>query len=174
VQLDDRVLTDDWQFKEGETGGDWLVGHDVHQSAPARVSRGMPLPEVKAEGELPYVIASRNPNGAISLATLPRASKDKGIYAPLADITLDVGAGGSPIGVFGPFRSLGLRLSHELGSRRLWAQDLAGDVPTDITPHVAIRGRTLMLPGNLINSVGRSAASPGDISNPGLVLKLLM
>jgi hypothetical protein len=173
VHLDDRVLTDDWYFKEGETGADWLAGQDTHQGAPARVSRGMPLPEVKAEGELPYVIASRHPNGAISVATLPRASKGKGIHTPLADITIAIDAGGSPVGVFGQFRSLGLRLSHELGSRRLWAQDLAGDVSTDITQQVDLKGRTLILPGNLINRVGRFTASPGDISNPGIVLKLL-
>ena len=164
---------DDWYFKEGETNASWLTGHDIRQGAPARVSRGMPLPTVNAEGEPPYVIASRNPTGAISVAALPRVSKDRRFYLPHVDVTMNVGQGDSPVGIFGKYSSLTLTLSHDLGSRRVWAQDLAGDAAVDVSSRVKKRERNLVLPGGLIDEIGCAAASPGDISNPGLVLKLI-
>lgn len=173
AHLDSQALTDDWYFKEGETNATWLFGHVARQGAPARVSRGMPLPEVRTEGEPPFVIASRHPNGAVAVATLQRASKERGIYMPLADVAIVIGDGDSPVGIFGEYRSLGLTLSQDLGARRLWAQDLAGEAPVDITAKVGKHGRTLTMSGELIRQVGRAAASPGDISNPGLVLKLI-
>lgn len=171
--LDSVVLMDDWRFKQGETSVTWLYGSVTRQGAPARVARGMSLPILRADGVAPFVIGARNPNGAVSVATLPRASKERGIYLPLVDVEIDVGDGSAPIGIFGRYRSLTTRLSHDLGSRRVWAQDLAGDEAVDVSSRVRQQGHNLVFPGKLIDVVGRSAASAGDVSNPGLVVRLI-
>jgi len=88
-------------------------------------------------------------------------------------VVIDAGEGNMPVGILGRYRSLALALSHHLGSRRIWAQDLAGDAAVDVTSRVEKRDGNLVLSGGLIDEVGCAAASPGDISNPGLVLRLL-
>ncbi|MGD0923044.1 MAG: hypothetical protein ABSA70_14970 [Terriglobia bacterium] len=173
VLLDSSFLLDHWVFKEGETWATWLFGQEAVQGAPARVARGMALPKVKADGPAPYVIASRHPQGAIAVATLPRISKDKGFYLPRADVAIDIGDGDFPVGVFGRYRTLTLSLSGRLGARHIWAQDLAGDEATDITEKVVRAATSITLPGESINSIGLSAATPGDLSEPGLVLQVI-
>ncbi len=173
VKLDDHFQLDHWVFKENETWAQWLVGQEVVQGAPARVTRGMDLPKVLGEGPWPYVVASKNPNGAIAVATLPRISKEQGFHLPLADVSIEVGSGNSPLGVFGRYRSLTLHLTGRLGRRHVWAQDLAGDLATDITDRVRNNGSSVTLHGDVIDSIGRSAATSGDVSDPGLVLQFI-
>ena len=173
AHLDSRALMDDWYFQKGESNVKWLTGQDVRQGAPARVSRGMPLPLVTGDGEPPYVIASRHPRGAISVATLPRVTPARGFYLPLVDVGLDFGEGNMPVGIFGRYRSLALTMRHDLGSRRVWAQDLAADAAVDVSSRVEKQGKSLILSGKLIDELGCAAASPGDTSNPGLVLRLI-
>jgi len=144
----------------------------VVQGAAARIARGMDLPEVSLSGELPFVVASRHPNGAVAVATLPRIQTGKGIHLPLAEVSLAIGDAARPVGIFGRYQTLRLRLSRELGQRRVWAQDLAGDKATDVTAEVQKQGASIILEGDLINRVGLAASSPDDVSNPGLVLKI--
>jgi len=54
--------------------------------------------------------------------------------------------------------------------QRLLAQDLAGESPQDITRLVRFTGNAVEIPGALIDRIGRSAATRGDKSDPGLVL----
>jgi hypothetical protein len=168
VALDEKLLSDSWQFKRGDfwTG----IGRLIKQNAPARVARGLPLPEVKADGEQPYIIASRHPNGAVSVAALGRMLHEKGWSEPEADVTLQVGKLPPAIGVFGRYRSLTLVFDALLTRGRLWAQDLAGDEAQDVTDQVKINGNRLILSGKLINKYGLAAATSGDVSGPGLVL----
>ncbi len=107
------------------------------------------------------------------MATLPRVTPAKRFYLPLVNVTIDIGEGDSPVGMFGYFRSLTLTLTHDLGARRVWVQDLAGDAAADVTARIEKQGRKLILSGELIQKVGCSAASAGDISNPGSVLALI-
>jgi hypothetical protein len=173
VRLDDDFQLDHWVFQENQTWAQWLAGREVVQGAPARVARGMSLPSVHSKGPRPYVVASRNPNGAIAVATLPRISKEQGIHLPLVDVAIEVGDGNSPVGIFGRYQTLTLRLAGSLGRRHVWAQDLAGDRATDITDRVRANGSAVTLSGEVIDSIGRSAATPGDVSDPGLVLQFI-
>jgi hypothetical protein len=173
VTLDTEFLLDRWRFGQGETWAWWVIGKDVVQGAPARVARGMALPEVKADKESPFVAASRHPNGAVAVATLPRISVERGIHLPLADVTIDIGDGSAPLGVFGMFRSLTLKVSGGLRSRRVWAQDLAGDLATDITDEVKAEGDAVKLRCPMTCEVGLTATTPGDMSNPAMVVKLI-
>lgn len=83
---DTTILTDEYVFKKGETWVDWIYGQKTKQLAPARVARGMGLPTVFLDGEKPFVICSRNPSGAVTVATLPRLAP-KGQFFPLADVS---------------------------------------------------------------------------------------
>jgi hypothetical protein len=131
----------------------------------------MDLPIVSAhDGNLPFVAVARNPNGAVSVAVLPRTSADKGIYMPLADVSINIYHDHGPIGVFGKYETLILNLPEPLGSARILAQDLAGSEPADITDRVFVDGKNVRLSGGLIKEIGLSAASRGDLSDPGMVL----
>ncbi|HUC86336.1 MAG TPA: hypothetical protein VL970_14155 [Candidatus Acidoferrales bacterium] len=170
THIDEQILVDAWTFKTGET---WLaeaIGKTIRQGAPARVSRGLPLPEVNSDGDPPFVIAGRFPNGAVAVAVQGRTVLSKNWIFPAAAVTLQVGSANAPVGVFGHYRSLTLRFSAPLGRVQVLAQDLAGERAEDITSQVLIKDNRLTLPGGLIDKVGLSAASQGDTSDPGLVL----
>ena len=160
VAIDTRLLTD-------------------HKSkpAPARIARGgLPLPTVAlaaAGEEPPYVVCCRHPDGEIAVATIPRrlaAGNRAELVFPRADVTVEVGRLDRPVGIFGDYASLTLRSGSDLAGRRILAQDLAADSSIDITPDVRISAGTLTIPGDVIRRVGLQAASPGDVSDPGLVL----
>ena len=157
--VDDKELTD---FKS--------------KPAPARIARGgLALPTVTmSEGkEPPYVLCSRHPDGEIAVASIPRnpgASGKPGLVFPLADVTLDIGELNRPVGIFGEYSSLALVNASSLAGKRILAQDLAGKTPVDITAEVKVETGRLTIPGTVIHRVGLMAATPGDISDPGLVL----
>jgi len=170
--LDEARLEDTWTFRSGDTWARWVVGREVVQSAPARVARNVSLPDVSG-GKRPYVIACRNPNGAVSVGTLSRISSERGFYHPLADVALEVHSLQVPVGIFGSYRSLVLRFPGDVSGQRILAQDLAGDRAVDITAQVACNGKEITIDGKLIDRVGRLEATAGDLSEPGLVLKLV-
>lgn len=171
TQIDDKILVDDWTFKPGETWLSEAMGQDIRQGAPARVSRGLPLPEVHSDGgPSPFVIAGRFPNGAVAVAVQGRTTEGKNwIFIP-TDVSLAVGTATGPFGIFGHYRSLTLHFSSPLGKVRILAQDMAGEHAEDITGRVTIKDGDVSLPGDLIDRVGLSAASEGDTSDPGMVL----
>ena len=170
--IDTKILSDKWFFEKGETWCDAVLNKEIIQSAPAIISRGMPLPEVKTDGIPPFVVSSQNPNGTVAIATLPRAIEGKRISVPLADICLDINDSTSPIGVFGYYRSLTLKLPVRPDNNRIYAQDLAGDEAVDITEKVRYDSNKIIIPGDLIKEIGTSSAEKGDISDPGLVLNI--
>ena len=47
VRIDRRVLRDSWRFARGETWMSDLIGQELTQAAPARISRGADLPTVR-------------------------------------------------------------------------------------------------------------------------------
>ena len=173
VALDRERLSDSWTFREGETPARWLAGQTIVQSAPARVARNMPLPEVQGP-ERPFVAAAQFPNDCVAVATLPRASADRGFSYPLAGVTVTLEAQLPLVGVFGRYRSLTLRTPASRRAPRVLAQDLAGDELRDITARVQATATEVVIPGEVIHETGLSAATPGDISDPGLVLRLAL
>ena len=169
-------LTDNWQFQENES---WHIGagQNVSETAPATVARGLALPQVTlAAGTVkPFVVASRNPNGAVAIATLgrtlcPTPTDRQWITGEVVDVALQVGHNSGSIGIFGRYHSLTLAFDKPLTKQRIIAQDLAGESPQDITRQVRIEGNHITIPGAVIERIGRGAATPGDKSEPGLVL----
>lgn len=170
VSIDDEILIDSWSFEQTQTWQKELVGAVVRQGAPACISRNMPLPEVKAKGDKPFVFATRFPNGAVAVAAQERTKVGKAWYMPGCDVTLSVSDAPGPFGVFGCFDSLSIVFDRPLQGKQIVAQDLAGDEAFDISHSVRIRGNTLHIPGEVIRNIGLSHATPGDLSAPGLVI----
>lgn len=169
VRVDTAKLTDDWNFVAGQTWLATAVNQTIVQSAPARVSRGLPLPDVVGD-DLPFVLAAQHPNGAAAVATVGRMSAEQDYHTPRAKITVDMKGPFTFLGVFGRYESL--RLRHvNLAAARLFAQDLCGDAAEDITSLVTSDGDMLVVPGALIELIGLAAATPGDASEPGMLLQ---
>jgi len=170
--ISNEIGIDTWHFKPGDTWAAELIGTELKQGAPIAMARGLNLPRLdKPNGEAPFVVAAKNPNGAISIATLRRASLD-GIKTPECSIHLEVGDTEHPIGIFGYYGQLNLYFDRPISAMKIYAQDLAGDVARDITDLLTVNDNRLIIPGGLIAELGLSSASEGDNSEPGLVLAL--
>ena len=97
-------LADSWELHENET---WNKGRQVgtvlRESAPARVSRRMPLPEVAdTSASRPFVLASRYPNDAVAVAAIGRAISREYVTRAAA-VTVEGSDWEAPVGLFGRF-----------------------------------------------------------------------
>ena len=169
----DNFLVDSTLFTEADTWKTDTHGKMVRQSAPAIMARNIALPEVRSEGLAPYVMAAKFPDGTAAIATEGRVTPTETWVHPRADITLRELEPGQPIGVFGHYKSLTLIFKNDLpAGAAVYAQDLLSEEATDITKDIEVRGNTLLIPGALIDKIGTAAKSEGDLSAPGLVLKV--
>ncbi len=173
LQRSAEILTDSWTFSAGETWEHGLVGATVHQGAPAAIARNLDLPIVNARGDKPFVFAARFPNGAVAIGAQERTRPGRAWYMPPCSATLHVGDAPGPFGIFGEFDRLTLTFSTSPRGRRILAQDLAGDAPTDISARVEFEGNALHLGGELLKQIGLSSATSGDLSSPALVIALV-
>jgi hypothetical protein len=183
VQVSQTVLEDTWRFvdRESEIETWWLsnplicdhmVDGLVTLRAPAAIARNCELPCVEPDekGQIPYVVAAKNPNGAFSVATLGR-TRERDYHIPLCRVEVDV-HDASIIGVFGDYATLTV---HTDGTQiiAVLAQDLAADRAWDITEDVKISENCITLTGDLIRRIGCFAQPDGDTSEPGIVLRIV-
>jgi len=173
VSVDNEILTDTWVFARTQTWQTDLIGATVHQGAPARITRNLPLPRVISKGDAPFVYATRFPNGAVAIAAQERTRVGQAWYMPACDLTLDVSDAPGPFGIFGRPHSVTLIFDKPRSGKRVLAQDLAGDSAVDISHLVPLRGNTLHIPGEVIQTEGLRHATPGDLSSPGLAIALV-
>ncbi|MBR5366917.1 MAG: hypothetical protein IK132_11800 [Clostridia bacterium] len=107
---------------------------DLVQQAPAVVSRGTGLPEVRngCEEWIPFIAASLNPNGAYSVGSFKRQSDGAGTVLP--DVVCRPEQLAERIGVFGNFSRLEFDFRHT-GRRisRVLAQGLIRGEAEDVT-----------------------------------------
>jgi len=171
-ETSDEILTDGWTFAPGETWQGDLVGATVWQGAPAVVARNIALPRVTSKGERPFVFAARFPNGAVAIGAHERTRPRQAWFMPRCDAMIDVGDVPGPFGIFGEFDGLTLTFDKAPARKRVLAQDLAGDEPSDITSRSEFKGRSLYLNGNLLREAGLRNRTPGDLSSPGTVVAL--
>lgn len=174
--IDTAKLEDCWELRANET---WnksrKVGSILKEKAPARVSRRMPLPKISDTGaDRPFVLASRYPNGAVAVATIGRVLGREYISKDVS-VTVSIESCDVPIGLFGYFKDITFAFPTEIESNKakIYAQDLAGNTPVDITSEVKIKGKQVTVPGKVIRKIGLMNASEGDISDPGLVIKIV-
>lgn len=170
VARDGARLVDRRVMRPGDSWAKWFDGQEVAQGAPARLARGMPLPRVDATGERPYVACIRHPHGPTAVAALPRLDAAGEPSHPRAAVAVRIADPLAPVGVFGRLDSLRLRGAWPPGVR-WWAQDLAGGNAEDITAAVRTADDGVVVDGALLERIGLSAATPGDRSEPGLVLQ---
>ena len=173
VKIDGQRLTDRWIYGEGESWVKHEVGDTVIASAPARVSRNMSIPEIDdMTADRPYLLCSRYPDGETAVSALPRRIGRERI-AKAVNVSIDIDDIYRPIGVFGVFGSLTLKADGLKGKVfRVLAQDLAGDKAVDISKAVSITDKGIAIPGEVLNRIGTMAATPGDISAPGIVIRI--
>lgn len=172
----DKRLEENWFFADKSTWWSALFGREIRQTAPAVVSRGLPLPDVtsaEADGSVPFVTAGRNPSGAKSVAAIPLLTQKKGYHTPRANVVLDARLScGEPFGAFGVFSALTVTVDAPQDARVL-AADLAGGERTDITESCPREKDRLTLPGGLLARLGRAQNAPGDPSSPGVLVELV-
>ena len=168
----EKELIDSYPHTERDTWFKACWNKMVYQSAPAIMSRNMPLPKVEIKGDAPYVMATTYPNGPVGVATEGRVKPEDQWYHPRAKVTIQVKDASQPIGVFGHFKELVIEYSQPINAKYLWAQDLLAEQAINIKSKVKIAQNKIIIPGELIDEIGTKAGDEGDISVPGLVLKI--
>ncbi len=181
--IDSELLTDTWQLGDiSRELEEWWLSMPllsntlkdgmITRSAPARLSRGCPLPSVEADenGEKPFVVAAHNPNGVLSVATLGR-TVGRSYFIPRCNVSIEM-RGATTLGIFGEYRSLTLSVG-DAPIRAVLLQDLAGESAYDITDAVLLENGRLIVSGELIHKLGTEAQPSGDTSEPGALLSLI-
>lgn len=174
----DALLVDTYTFKEGETWDRGVVGKKVEQAAPAIVARNMAsLPVVKKmpDGDSPFIVASLNPNGSFSIASLGRVSDETGFRTPRVAVEVTLDDIVAPIGIFGKFKEITITCSEPSRDFRactIWVQDLADTEAMNATDMVFVEKNSICVVGSLINEAGSVAAIPADDSDPAVVVLL--
>ena len=144
---------------------------DYYVTAPASVSRNMPLPQVSAGGEKPYVVCSVHPeNGALCVAVTPRTFGEAVDATPLAAIDVIGGPAAAPIGLFGSFEALSIEFSEPIEGRTVWGQSLLSNTARDVTGLVSLAGNRLTVPGRLMRQLGGCEGEANAI--PAIVLQM--
>ena len=172
------TLKDYWKIEDqsAEIEGWWKykTGDVIEKSAAASISRGMNLPKVTEDenGLIPYVVAAKNQNGAVSVATLGRTLGREYIF-PKCDVEIDVNIENEcTLGVFGLYKNLILNTTSKIGVISVLAQDLADDEAVDISTLVTTYENKLIIPGELLYKIGTRANPIGDTSEQGLVVQV--
>jgi hypothetical protein len=167
----DKELVDYYLFTRHDTWFKATYGKMVYQSAPAIMARNMPLPEVEIDGEPPYVMATRYPDGPVCVATEGRVRPEDQWFHPRAKIKIKIEDKNQPIGLFGHYEELQIEFPQDIGElKHIWAQDLLDEKAADIKLKVIFKGNILVIPGEIIDEIGTSAGDYGDISAPGMVI----
>jgi len=167
---------DSWNFTEDETWEKALCKGEVTvQRAPLVTARNVCAPFVTTRRIIPpYLVASRNPNGAMSVAALGRVTPERGYYTPRVDAHWPVGANSGPIGVFGHYQSLTLYFDQSMEGRKIYAKDLLQDEFINVTDQVKGNAKSIanaiVFDGAWMESLCQNR--PGDFSEPGLVIKI--
>ncbi len=172
----EQYLIDHYTHDKYSTWNRSTYGKKLYQGAPAIMARNMPLPTVEAdaEGNVPYVMASTYPNGATAIATEPRVTDKRKVWFPRAGVTVKIHDASKVIGVAGHYGSLTLEFAGSLDSvTHVWAQDLLDVKSEDIKDKITISGNKLTIPGELIDRIGTAAKDEGDLSAPGMVIRLV-
>ena len=180
VCISETLLTDTWRFVDSfaemeewwfslDSIKDFMSNGVLKKTAPAAISRRMPLPQITPDenGEIPYVVCSKNPNGVVSAAFLAR-TKERRYYTPLCDITLDAGEA-EIVGLFGYFKSVSLKFDVFIEGCRGFVQNHADDFSYHITEPVFVSGHSIHIPFSAIKEIVTSE----DKSEPGFIIKIM-
>lgn len=183
VAVDDTLLTDTWEFadKNSEIEAWWfgnkliadsMDGDTVIKSAPAQIARNCAPAEVLPDenGNVPYIISAKNPNGAFSVATLGRTLGR--IYEiPKCRVSVDSG-NADIIAIFGEYKSITIKTDFD-EIKTVYMQDLAGDTAYDIGDEITEENGKITISGEIIKKIGTEAQPADDTSEPGVLIKII-
>ena len=174
TNVSDEVLNDICDFSKVDSWVSKRVnGRKIQQGAPAIVTRNDELTDVDyLEESKPYVVSTRHPNGAYAVAVLPRLSIENKFFTPAVKLNISQNVD-FPIGIFGETKEVNSNYDSSVENKKVFAQDLASDEAVDITDKCVICGSTVKIDGELLNEIGTSKNPDGDVSSPGLVIKLV-
>lgn len=182
--VDDNILTDSWKIvdKSEEFEAWWfdipwfsenINNGVVEMSGTSQIARGCKpaIAEPNPNGLIPYIVASKNPNGVFSVATLGRTHGRK-YEIPLCRINIFTGTADT-IGVFGEYKELIINTDNK-DFDTILIQDIASDISYDVSENIQITADKLIIPGELIHKIGTMAQPEKDTSEPGVVIKLIL
>jgi hypothetical protein len=178
THLSDLILSDSWELRQRKTWYSSDLNAIMVQKAPAVVCRNIDMVKVTPAGqstegpEVPFVIVSRHPNGAVSVATLGRLSLETGYINPDALIEADLKEVKGPVGLFGHFSEVTLKAGNINKKTRVWAQDLLEKESVDITSRVKLEDGSLTIKGELAREICKPV-NEDDWSEPGFVVSLM-
>ena len=167
----EQALFDEASFVKGEHWCPFVKdGGRLRQGGPAVLARGLALPIVSPEkaGEQPFVMASRHPEGALSVGVMPRMTNGRRKTPPVTvrlDAKIDAN---TPLGVFGFIGAIDLGLGEPIS--RVLARDLAGGEDCDVTASCKIANGRLIIAGRALEDVCRARSADG--SAPGVLVRV--
>ncbi len=159
------ILTDGHTYGKNETWYGPLNEKTVRQGAPAVIARNTRLPEVRAEGLKPYVVASRHPNGNFAVCALPRIVDGKSTYTG-GTVICELEKKPKKIALFGKADRFGLVYRDKARVDRILAQSLLDDTEADITGAVELTDNGFYIAGGVLEALWHSQ----DLSAPAVVL----
>ncbi len=177
THLSKTILSDTWDLRTPPCWYSEGLKDVLAQRAPATVCRNIAPVTVTAgtsateEPKVPFVIASRHPNGAVAIATLGRVAPERGYVNPGAVIRARVDKLNAPLGLFGLFESVTVEAENITADMQVWAQDLAEKTPVDITAKVDLKPGSITIPGSVVKSLC-PPFNDFDVSEPGIVVVL--
>lgn len=162
-------------------------GNGKNASAPARISRHLPLPKFLSgatSNNRPYLLASLYKNGVSALAIINR-NIDGAYQQQREDVSFQPYRWDRKVGIFGLCRSVTLAYQSGLpkGAFKVFAQDLAADeAPQEIPYTLTSNGKGIIIDGTTIEDLCKGHDYPysevtreedkdyTDISEPAIVL----
>lgn len=144
----------------------WLKNgaRKIKQGSPSILCRNIHMPKVNKSKINPYVIASKHPNGATSIAFLPRI-KDCKHFTPKINASIKWESN-KPLSIFGFFNEITINTNKSLKNKRIFAQDLLCNEAIDITDKIIITNKSLKIKSIVLPY----KQSPNDNSAPGVMI----
>ena len=152
LNVSDDLLSDTMYFGPRDTWNDVIRNREVTQQAPAVMARNTPLPVVKREEKMPFVIASMNPTGAYSLAAIKRREFLFDTQAPTVACTVGEA---SRIGIFGDFKEITLYFDRP--PVKMYAQSLVRGEEKPLDIHTYLLESVVKIPQTLLESMNTVA-----------------
>lgn len=152
LNVSDDLLSDTMYFGPQDTWNDVIRNREVTQEAPAVMARNTPLPVVKREEKMPFVIASMNPTGAYSLAAIKRREFLFDTQAPTVACTVGEA---SRIGIFGDFKEITLYFDRP--PVKMYAQSLVRGEEKSLDIHTYLTESAVKIPQTLLESMNTVA-----------------
>lgn len=174
IQCSDIILSDTWYFNEGDSWFNLATGKTLTQSAPSIVARNMELPKITTImdlDKLPYVVSARNPNGAVSVATLGRIINNTIVHNTIS-ITIELDEIPEFLGLFSQF-DLEIVTKSKVNINQVYAQDLSGTIAYEISNEIIVSEKTILLKNDIFLNKKFYNNQNNDFSDRGIVLKFL-